>query len=357
MTSTLSARVKCWLGKTLLAVVLAAVVPSVALPLEITVADARSKKKSSNKKNQKIVAPSQTEVQSRSGPTRRSKTALVPFDTAPFPYNGTPPGGGSKFLNVTEDGRKGHRTGSGRLYWEDETYSDNRVLLHIPKGFDIRRPALMIVFFHGHGATLERDVLMRQKVPQQISDSGINAVLVAPQFASDAVDSSAGKFWDPGAFGRFMGEAAQKLGQMHGGKKAVRAFTSMPVVIVAYSGGYLPAAWAVTRGGLKKRVRGVILLDALYGELDKFVRWIEADPTAFFVSIYLNSTRARNAEIQHTLVGQDVAVATAIDSRLARGGVAIIPGGEDARHRDLVTHAWVDFPIIDLLKRLPEYRR
>ena len=46
----------------------------------------------------------------------------------------------------------------GGTYWEDQTYSDQRVLLHIPKGFDPRRPALMVVFFHGNEATLERDV-------------------------------------------------------------------------------------------------------------------------------------------------------------------------------------------------------
>ena len=42
---------------------------------------------------------------------------------------------------------------------------------------------MIVVFFHGNGATLERDVRDRQLVPQQISDSGVNAVLLAPQLA------------------------------------------------------------------------------------------------------------------------------------------------------------------------------
>ena len=67
----------------------------------------------------------------------------------------------------------------------------------------------------------------------------------------------------------------------------------MPIVIVAYSGGYVAAASAVERGGLKKRVRGVVLLDSLYGDLDKFAHWIEDDPSAFFVSVYLSSTRTK----------------------------------------------------------------
>lgn len=309
-----------------------------------------------SKTGKRPIAPSKTEVKSRSGPTKIAKTSLIPFDTAPFPYHGTTPGSDAPFLNVDENGRKGHRTGSGRVYWEDQTYNDNRVLLHIPKGFDIRRPALMMVFFHGHGATLQRDVLARQKVPDQISASNANVVLVAPQLAVDAADSSAGKFWQPGAFGRFIGEAGQQLARMHGDRKSLRTFASMPVIIVAYSGGYVAAASAIERGGLKKRVRGVVLLDSLYGDLDKFARWIEADPSAFFVSVYLGSTRNQNAQFENILTAHDVDVSPEINTRLATGGVAVVPGG-DGRHRDLVTHAWVDYPIIDLLKRLPEYRR
>jgi len=302
------------------------------------------------------ITPSITQVRSRSAPLATARTALVPFDTAPFPYHGTMPGSNAPFLNVTEGSRKGHRTGSGRVYWEDETYNDNRVLLHIPKGFDIRRPALMMVFFHGHGATLERDVLDRQKVPAQISASNANVVLVAPQLAIDARDSSAGKFWQPGAFGRFVGEAGQQLARLFGEKRALRTFASMPIVLVAYSGGYVAAASAIEQGGLKKRVRGVVLLDSLYGDLDKFAHWIEADPSAFFVSVYLGSTRNQNAQLEGILAAHDVDVSPELSTRLATGGVTVAPGGA-GRHRDLVTHAWVDYPIIDILKRLPEYRR
>lgn len=309
-----------------------------------------------SKANAREIVPSKTLVQSRSKPTKTDKTSLVHFETAPFPYHGTMPGTNEPFLNVDENGRKGHRTGFGRLYWEDQTYADNRVLLHIPKGFDIRRPAMMMVFFHGHGATLERDVLARQQVPAQISASNANVVLVAPQLAVDARDSSAGKFWQAGAFGRFIGEAGQQLARMFGDRKSLRTFASMPIIVVAYSGGYVAAASAIERGGLKKRVRGVVLLDSLYGDLDKFAHWIEADPSAFFVSVYLSSTRNQNAELEDILAAHDVDVSGQINTRLASGGVAVVPGGS-GRHRDLVTHAWVDYPIIDILRRLPEYRR
>jgi hypothetical protein len=41
-----------------------------------------------------------------------------------------------------------------------------------------------------------------------------------------------------------------------------------------YSGGFVSAAYSLHVGGLGSRVIGVVLLDALYGELDKFSSWI-----------------------------------------------------------------------------------
>lgn len=301
--------------------------------------------------------PRPHQVQSRAKPLAQARTALVPFETAPFPYRGPVPGSDKPFLDVEENGRLGHTTPFGRLYWEDETYSDRRVLLHIPKGYDVRRPSVIVVFFHGHGATLERDVLRRQRLAEQVGRSGANAVLVAPQLAVDAVDSSAGHFWQPGAFGRFMGEAASRLARLHGDPLSARTFASAPVVFVAYSGGYLAAASSARRGGLGKRLRGVVLLDALYGEIGTFASWIENDPEAFFVSAYLGSTRDKNAELADILSARNIRYATEIQSRLGAGEIAILEGGENVTHRSFVTRAWTRNPVEDVLRRLPGYGR
>ena len=140
-----------------------------------------------------------------------AKTSLVDFETAPFPYHGMVPGSNRPFLDAGQPGQRGHVNFRGRMFLESKTFGDDRVLLHIPQGFDPNRPAVMVVFFHGHGATLERDVRDRQRLPDQISAAGLNAVLVAPQFAFDAADSSAGKFWEPDGFKHFLDETAKKL--------------------------------------------------------------------------------------------------------------------------------------------------
>jgi pimeloyl-ACP methyl ester carboxylesterase len=286
-------------------------------------------------------------------PLKHTRTKLVALENAPFPYRGVVPNSGRAFLDVSEDGRRGHRTFNGDVYWEDKTYSDSRTLLHIPKGFDLRRPSLMVVFLHGHGATLQRDVIERQRVPEQVSEAGVNAVLVAPQLASNAADSSAGKLWEEGGFQRFLDEASLELTKLHGDPRSTAIFEKMPIVIVAYSGGYATAASCIRQGGAGARVRGIVLLDALYGEMDTFANWISSRDKAFFLSAYANSTRARNTELAEMLkTGHDVTVGTKLKGPLRGGSVTFISTAPETEHRDFVTKAWATHPIKDVLQRL-----
>jgi hypothetical protein len=236
-----------------------------------------------------LTLPRQTE--------REQLTTLVSMKSSAFPYFGNNPRSDAPFLNVSKGDRRGHRAYNGRVYWQDETYNDSRVLVHVPETFDVQKPGVIVVFFHGNGATLERDVRDRQLVPQQISDSGVNAVLLAPQLAVDAADSSAGKFWQPGGFKRFMDESAAHLARLYGDPKSAQAFANMPILIVGYSGGFLPTAWSLDVGGATNRIRGVFLLDAIYGELDKFASWIESNRSGFFVSSYTRYTKRHDAEL------------------------------------------------------------
>jgi hypothetical protein len=278
-------------------------------------------------------------------------TQLVEFEMAPFPYEGVVPATGKPFLDVTEEERRGHKGMRGQTFWEDETYNDKRVLLHLPKGFDPRRPALMVVFFHGHGATLERDVIERQQVVAQIARSGLNAVLVAPQFARDAADSSAGKLWKAGAMAKFLDEAARKLTALHGDPATVRVFSRMPVVFVAYSGGYVPAAYALHGGGITKRVRSVLLLDALYGEIDRFSDWLTSDRSGVFVSAYTHLTAERNKTLKGILTKREIPFTTELTKTLRPGSIVFVATDEDTKHRDYVTQAWTEQPITDFLAR------
>ncbi|MBX3512742.1 MAG: alpha/beta hydrolase [Xanthobacteraceae bacterium] len=286
---------------------------------------------------------------------RAGKTSISEFVTSPFPLDGAS-SAATEYFNLQENGKRGRQTATGKVYWENETYNDQRVLLHIPAKFDLRKPGLIVVYFHGHGAILERDIRDRQQLPEQISASVANAVLVAPQFAVNAADSNPGRFAEPGGFARFLNEAATHLAILHGDQRTVRYFQSLPVVLVSYSGGYRAAAYAITRGDTEKRVKGVVLLDSLYGEMDKFESWVLADRKRFFVSTYLGSTKARNLELMKILKDRGVPVKSSLDRKLMPGTVVFIPGGNEENHRDIVQDGWIPNPITDILNRLRDFR-
>jgi hypothetical protein len=284
-----------------------------------------------------------------------ANVALASFQNSAFPYHGLIPnyqetGKTRPFLDVDDNGRLGHSSPRGGLLWEDQTYSDRTVLLAAPQSFEPSQPGVIIVFFHGNQATLSRDVIARQQIVRQLADSGLNAVLIAPQLAVDAPDSSAGKFWSPGGFAAFLNEAEGKLGDFY--PNARGAFRRMPVVIVAYSGGYLPAVYSLTVGGETGRVRGVVLLDALYGERDKFVSWVEGPGrNAFFVSAYSTSSREGNMAIEAELQQAGLKTADSLPATLSPGEIAFVDAGM-VDHNDFVTSAWGGAPLRDIFSRM-----
>ena len=293
-------------------------------------------------------------------PVSATRTALIAFDVTPFPYDGKLADTEAPFFDVRDStGRqRGHTTARGDVYWEAETYRERRVLLHIPGGFDPAQPALIVVYFHGQGATLERDVLGRQQVARQVTDSGLNAVLVAPQFALDAADSSSGSFWRPGLFARFLDEAAGRLAQLAGDPRLARIFRAARVVLVAYSGGYQPAAYTLDRGGEAHRMKGVILLDALYGHENTFAKWIAArGPAAFFASVSTESTRENQQHLRDLLRARQVPVRDDLAEILEPGTVFLTDAGSKDLHQELVTQGWVIDPVKLLLSSVPGYRR
>ena len=284
-----------------------------------------------------------------------ANVAYASFQNSAFPYHGLIPnyqetGQTKPFLDVDDNGRLGHSSPRGGLLWEDQAYNDRTVLLAAPQAFNPAEPGIIVVYFHGNNATLARDVVARQQIVRQLADSGLNGVLVVPQLAVDAPDSSAGRFWTPGGFASFLNEAEGKLGEFY--PSARGAFRRMPVVVVAYSGGYLPAVYSLTVGGDGGRVRGVVLLDALYGEKDKFVSWVEGSGrSAFFVSAYSSSSKDGNLAIASELQQAGVAVQNSLPSTLTPGVVAFVDAGT-VDHNDFVTSAWGGAPLRDIFSRM-----
>jgi hypothetical protein len=291
-------------------------------------------------------------------PVEWAFSELVAFDNSPFPYQGEVPGQGVPFLDVVDGNRRGHTSPRGGVYWERPTYSDRRTLLYLPKGFDASRPALIVAFFHGNRSLLWRDVHDRQQVPRQLAESGLNAALVAPQFAVDALDSSAGKFWQPDKFARFLDEAAGRLAELHGDQQSRGKFAAARVVIVAYSGGYHPAAFAATLGGADDRLLGMILIDAPYADEDMFADWVATHRSnVFFATTYAAAARRNNTLLKQLLTERGVGFRSALPERLNPGTIAFFDAGNDIVHSDFLTQAWTADPLKSLLSRIPGFAR
>jgi hypothetical protein len=303
-------------------------------------------------------APAAKPVVSATPPLKEAKTQLVAFNSSAFPYRGAIPETNKPFLDVRQGKRLGHTTLRGDVCWEDTTYSDRRSLLYLPPGYNPQVPSLMVVFLHGQGATLERDVMQRQGVPRQIAETGKNIALVAPQLAVDAADSSAGNFWRPGHLAAYIDEAAERLMRLYGDKRAGPHFNASQVVIVSYSGGYLSTAYALQRGGAVYRVKGVILMDSLYSDEDKFAAWIATRRNqGFLLSAYTDSTHDENVTLQGLLAKRRIPFATSLPKELKPGTMAFVPCGGVDMHGDFITHAWTSDPLKQALALIPGYEQ
>lgn len=289
------------------------------------------------------------------GRSAADRAVIAPLDVSAFPFEEPPDAvvtpDGTRFFDRDADGSLFHMAPrGGRL--PEATYRDPRSLLFVPRGFRPGEPAALVLFLHGNLATLSRDVARRQRVPAQVEASRANVLLVAPQMATNALDSSAGNFWKPGFLDRYLAAAGARLATMPGVGLDAGALASLPVVIVAYSGGYLPTAFSLdyARQQGQSRIAGVILLDALFGEEARFAAWITAEHArTFFVSVFSKASADLDAKLERDIA--PVPVEHELPARLGPGVVALV-AVPNAVHDDFVTAAYRRDPLADLLARI-----
>jgi hypothetical protein len=201
-------------------------------------------------------------------------TFIARLKQAPFPYDGRFADQRRPFFDTQLGRQRAHTTGDGKVYAERPHYSEDRVLFHLPPGFDANKPFAIVVFFHGHNGELRRTVLGQLRIAQQIDLARRNVVLIAPQLARDAADSAAGKLFRRNGLKRLLAEAAGVLAQRCDIPPS--NFSRAPILLAAYSGGYRSVAFALDRGGVAARIKSVVLLDAVYCEEDKLAAGLAA---------------------------------------------------------------------------------
>lgn len=130
--------------------------------------------------------------------------------------------------------------------------------------------------------------------------------LLVPQLAYLQRSGSVGAWVDPKAPSQWLGEATRRAGL---------SGTGNGLVVVAHSGGYQAAA-AMVRADPAVPIRAIVLLDALYGQVNAFAGWVAGGSDRTLVSVYTDhpATTARNREL-----------ATAVSRRLGPTQVRELP--------------------------------
>jgi hypothetical protein len=210
-------------------------------------------------------------------------------------------------------------------------YDDDTVLVFVPDHFRYRAeegvPAL--VHFHGHHSTAER-ALVAHALREQLVDSRQNAVLVVPQLAVNAADSSCGRLESAGGLARLLGSALSLAA--HEGRATLgdAAFPERAPLgrtcLSAHSGGYWAASRCLREGGVD--VHETYLFDALYAEGDVFRDWVVARKGA--------PAASRHKLVSYFTVGAPTeATNRALREELERAGVLV---AEEMREGELSRH-------------------
>jgi hypothetical protein len=196
-------------------------------------------------------------------------------------------------------------------------YNDPSVVVFVPHHYRVGRDATVstVVHFHGHNSMAERAMVAHQ-LREQLFDSKQNAILVVPQLAVLAADSSCGKLEAPGGFARMLEDTLRTLDEPSlrsaSGPAALAPSSSLGRVCVsAHSGGYHAAACALRSGGVP--VQEAYLFDALYADVDVFRDWV--------ISGHGKPMSARHKLVSYFTVGRTEANTHAMFAELERSGV------------------------------------
>jgi len=209
-----------------------------------------------------------------------------PFKSAPYPH----------------PSRANGYKGSATTYPVAGHYDDSTVAIFIPRNFVQRDTVNYVVHFHGHANHISK-VVPQYKLPEQLVESNVNAILIVPQGPKDAADSGCGKLeLDKNGLKNLLDEVTTFLNEE--GKIHTRQIGH--VAISAHSGGYKVAAAVLDHGGLPDQITDVLLLDASYGNLEQFSAWCDASSNHRLVSLFTDHLAPENKTLMDLLAKSKV---------------------------------------------------
>lgn len=248
--------------------------------------------------------------------------ALPQFKSAPFPHSSR------------ENGYKN----STAAFPRDVHYSDSTVGIFIPKSAKFGAKVNFVVHFHGHNNHVSQ-VFDQFKLEEEMSKSGLNAVLVVPQGPKNAPDSGDGKLeLEPHGLEDMLKETLTFLQ-----KSSFTPANSQigKVALTAHSGGYKVTSAILAKKELPQNITDVILFDATYGGLAPIADWCKAGKNHRLISICTDHLGHENGQLAALLQKRGVEPKFYFDGEFteelaAKRGVSILLT-TSLEHNDVVS--------------------
>ena len=285
----------------------------------------------------------------RRRPRRRNAWRCCRSSSTPFPYDGPRPDG-KPFLDVTSAPARPHprraaaSTGNTRPTPTAASWSTCRGGCEEAAGDSW-------CYLHGNDALLERRAATARKVPLQLARSGLNAGAGGAAVRARRARLQRRAFL---AARRVRARFLDRGDRPPANWLAIRsgAAPPRPVILVAYSGGYYLAAFALARGGGRPPRAGRVPARRAVRRGGPVRRLDRAPPPRRLLRQRLH--RAGEAE-QRGAAGPAAPARRGLrprpPPRLGGGEIAFLPLDSDLVHEDLVTQAWTAQPLTDVLHR------
>jgi hypothetical protein len=227
----------------------------------------------------------------------------------------------------------GHTYGN-QQFPADKNYSDSSVAIFIPKGFRQGDAVDLVVHLHGWWNNIDT-VLKRYRLPQQLAESGKNAILVVPEGPRNAPDSFGGKFEDPSGFGKFIDDIVAFLVK----ESKIKTQKVGSIILSGHSGAFHAMSFILMWGGMSNAIREVYLFDALYGQTEKYAYWIDHFHGKM-IDIYTDSggTRGETESLMEDLNGWRIPFT-------AKDEISLAPG-DLQNHRLIFIHSDLEHEMV-----------
>lgn len=184
---------------------------------------------------------------------------------------------GNQPIDAAQPARPGHGVFATdkmvqlRLNNRASNHGGTDAVVHIPKGFDPSKPINLVVYNHGHRATVT-SAYRDSRLGDAMANAPPNSILVIPEWQAKPGSSTGaqGNFATQNMFRNMLNEIFSKTDGLKG--KTVDDIST--ISIFAHSAGYGPTETQLNKNGLSAKVTSITMLDATYNPhgLDKWLR-------------------------------------------------------------------------------------